>query len=109
MVNVEIVNEPVQIEIAGEPPVQIEVLRQTVEIETVAVQGVAGRDGIGSAYEHNQTAPSDVWVINHNLNYFPDVHVYVGAVEVVAEVLHLSNTTVQINLSFPRAGRARLS
>jgi hypothetical protein len=109
MVNLEVVNQPIELEIVGTPSVQLEVLRQTVEIEAVAVQGLSGRDGIGSAYEHNQTTPSDVWVINHNLNYFPDVHVYVGAVEVVAEVLHLSNTTVQINLSFPRAGRARLS
>ncbi len=71
MVNVEIVNQPIELEIAGEPPVQIEVLRQTVEIETVAVQGVAGRDGAsggGARFEYTQPTPSALWIINHNLS-----------------------------------------
>jgi hypothetical protein len=36
----------VSLEITGQPPVLLEVMQQTIELEMVAVQGLAGRDGI---------------------------------------------------------------
>jgi hypothetical protein len=60
------------------------------------------------AYEHFQAAPASVWTINHNLGYFPDIHVYnVGSSEVLAEIVHVSVNQALVYLTVPMAGRAR--
>jgi hypothetical protein len=82
---------------------------RATDLTSVAWGNVTGKPEILLAFEHIQNSPSDTWNINHNLGYTPDVHVYIGAVEVIAEVLQISNNQLQIILNSPRAGRARLS
>lgn len=74
MVNLEVVNNPVVLEIIGEPPVLLEVVSQSIELEMVALQGLAGREGVDgllSAFEFTQSTPSAIWTINHNRNTEP--------------------------------------
>lgn len=81
-----------------------------VEVVEVGLQGPPGAPGTpgGSAFEHLQPTPAAVWVINHNLGYYPDVHVYsTGGVEIIADVLHVSPNQAQVGFAAPTAGRAR--
>ncbi len=71
MVNLEVVNQPVLLEIVGTPPVQLEVLRQTVELEAVAVQGLAGAKGDkGDKGEPGEVAATLPW---SNVTAKPDL------------------------------------
>lgn len=72
-------------------------------------QGAPGRDGAANAFEFNQVTPSSLWNVNHNFGYRPDVHIYIGAVEVGADVTHISSNQLQISFNAPWAGRARMS
>ena len=105
---------------------------KTVVVSKVGGQGVKGEPGL-SAYEvwlslgnigskqdfiqslrgipevFQFTQPSQVWVINHNLGYYPQVTVYsLAHVEVEADVINVSVNQVQVQFSQPFAGSAQL-
>lgn len=76
---------------------------------TVGIPGPAGGGGGGGTiFEHVQNSAAATWIINHNLGYFPDIHVYtLGGSEIIAEVQHVSPNQARVYLAAPMTGRAR--
>jgi hypothetical protein len=72
-------------------------------------QGPPGPPGAsGGAYVHQQLTPATMWIINHNLGFYPDVTVLsTGLAEVDAEVVHISVNQVRVYFVTPFAGIAR--
>jgi len=80
----------------------------SVGVRPPRIVGPSGGGGAPTAFEHVQATPATTWVINHNLGFFPDIHVYtVGGAEIVAEVLHISPNQAMVYLAAPMVGRAR--
>lgn len=70
-------------------------------------QGAPGTSGAG--YVHTQVTSLSTWVISHNLGFRPSVSVYdVGGVELIADVVHLSENVLQVAFAAPTVGTARL-
>lgn len=58
-------------------------------------------------FVYNQTVPSSLWNIVHNLNKFPSVTIVDSAnTEVVGEIIHLNENEVQIIFSASFSGKA---
>lgn len=58
-------------------------------------------------FVYNQTVPSSIWNITHNLNKFPSVTIVDSAnTEVVGDVIHLNENEVQIIFSASFSGKA---
>ena len=76
---------------------------------TLASVGPQGVPGVGgSAYDHIQTAASDVWIINHNLGRRPSITLIdAGGSQIVGEVLHLSANQARAYFAIPISGSAR--
>ena len=65
-------------------------------------------------YRHEQTTPSDTWVITHGLYTYPVVDVYVSADGQLQKILpeavtYTSSTVVTISFSEPRTGFATVA
>lgn len=78
------------------------------------IQGIQGEKGdkgdIGGVYEHNQSAVSDVWVINHNLGYNPNVTIMdSGGSQVEAELWYNNLNSLEVRFSHGMSGKAYLS
>lgn len=73
---------------------------------TVGVSTVASlRDG----FVYTQSAPSALWIINHNLGYRPSVELRTpGGAVFAADILHISANQVQVLLVTVMAGTAHL-
>lgn len=70
--------------------------------------GAPGSGGSAVGYIHTQGSPALEWIVNHNLNVFPNVTVYsVGGQEVEAQVVHMSLNQTRIYFSTETAGSAR--
>ena len=62
-----------------------------------------------TSYTHTQAQAAAVWTIAHNLGYHPTVQARtVGGLVFEAEEIHLSTNVLQLRLSVPFAGTARL-
>lgn len=62
-----------------------------------------------SGFNYQQTTPSTIWTINHNLGYFPSVELLdSGSQEIEGTVSHVNVNQVVITLSPATAGIARL-
>jgi len=62
-----------------------------------------------SGFNHQQQAPSDEWVINHNLGFIPSVELFNGSgQEIDADVTHPSIYQTIIYFTTPVSGFARL-
>ena len=73
------------------------------------VSGGGGTSAQPTSYTHDQTTPSDGWVINHNLGYNPFVRIFIGNEEVTPDtIIHNSITQTVIQFTTPRVGVARL-
>jgi hypothetical protein len=71
--------------------------------------GPPGPSGSAAFYMHDQTTPSTVWTINHNLGFKPVVEVFTpGGLMMLAEIQHTSITQTLITFNTPTAGFARL-
>lgn len=68
---------------------------------------VVGGGGGATNYTHLQPTPSDTWTVNHNLGFFPDTEVFVGAEKVTAQVLNVSANQLLVYWSTPRSGSVR--
>ena len=77
----------------------------------IAGNGSPGDKGdIGGVYEHNQSAVSDVWVINHNLGYNPNVTIMdSGGSQVEAELWYNNLNSLEVRFSHGMSGKAYLS
>jgi len=91
------------------------VLRITMSVPTsgraVVMSGEVsgGTKAEAVSYTHDQTTPSDGWVINHNLGYNPFVRIFIGNEEVTPDsIIHQSITQTIIQFSTPKVGVARL-
>ena len=96
---------PVQIvEVPGVAPDDVVVLREeTVLLLTVAEQGPAGSSD--ATFTHEQTLPSSLWTVAHNLGKYPAVTVADNLREpLLADVSYPSLNTVQVAFSSARAG-----
>lgn len=71
--------------------------------------GPVGPPGTGAAeYTHTQSAPSDTWVINHNLGVYPQISFLTpGSVEFNAEIVHTSTSQAIAYMSSNLTGSAR--
>ena len=62
------------------------------------------------SYQHTQSAASDTWTIEHNLNFFPNVTVIdSGGNMVEANITYTNNASLVISLSSAISGVAYLS
>lgn len=65
---------------------------------------ISAADSAGTPprFEFVQPSPQITWVVNHNLGFYPTVHIYsIGRVEVEAEYTH--NTVNQTTINFNTA------
>ncbi len=75
-------------------------------------QGPPGDEGSGALgfFVHDQSIPSDVWVIDHNLSFIPQVTIVDSSGrEVEGDVIYTSPTQITVLFSAPFAGKAYLS
>jgi len=64
----------------------------------------------GGHYTHDQMVPSEVWVIQHNLAFFPNVMAFDSAgTQIVGGVNHVDKNNIIITFSHSNAGKAYLS
>lgn len=85
------------------------------EIDISLLPGVPNQQPVG-AFKWTQSSNSAVWVINHNLNFFPNVTVFDSSTtswqvgnELEGDVQHIDNKTLHILFSLPVKGTALLS
>jgi len=65
---------------------------------------------LGGTYTHNQDVASNTWVINHNLDYYPNVEIVNSAgVSVVGDYQFINTNVVVATFVDPFAGKAYLS
>jgi hypothetical protein len=91
-------------------------VRQIV-VSAPGPQGPAGLSGVQNdevvglvSYRHQQGAVSDLWLVNHNLNFHPNVTVYDSAGSMVeGTVDHTNAVSLTISFSDPISGVAYLS
>jgi hypothetical protein len=63
-----------------------------------------------TSFVYNQSAPSTIWVINHNLGFYPYVLTLDGGGTMIeGEIRYNSNTQVEVEFSTALAGVAHLS
>jgi hypothetical protein len=81
--------------------------------ELVAAKGEPGPQGASGAlfsYIHTQDIASASWIINHNLDGYPNVTAVDSTNrEIVGDVLYLSNNQLRIDFSAPNGGKAYIS
>ena len=78
-----------------------------VDIEMIfSLPGIS--TGSGSLpYIHDQSSPSNEWIINHNFGYTPVVDLLDTANrQIEAEVLHISNNQSRAYFNQPKSGKA---
>jgi hypothetical protein len=91
-------------------------VRQIV-VSSPGPQGPAGLSGVQESdvvelvsFRHIQSAVSNVWSINHNLNFHPNVTIYDSAGSMVeGTVDHINTLALTISFSDPISGKAYLS
>jgi len=73
--------------------------------------GPPGQSGQAISYEHTQVTPQASWVINHNLNYKPNVTVEEAGTghEIMCAIIHHTTNQVELQFNQSRAGTAHLS
>lgn len=81
----------------------------SVEIANTGPQGPAGPSQV-VAYHYVQNSTSDVWVINHNLGFYPNVTVQNSAGETCeGEIVYTTTNSLTITFSSAFSGEAYLS
>ena len=77
-------------------------------VDTDAIPGGGG--GMALSYVHNQGTPAETWVIDHNLNMYPNVVVEdSGGTTVEGEIVYNSAHQVTLTFSAAFSGVAYLS
>ena len=77
-----------------------------IHVYPVGGRGLPGPPGVGAVPTvYQQTTPSAMWTINHNLGYYPKVQVFsAGSVELMCDISHTSVNQVVINLNVAQSG-----
>jgi hypothetical protein len=104
---------------AGDVPSSVATGRYVRQIVVSAPgpQGPGGLDGVQSdeivglvSYRHLQNVVSTTWIINHNLNFYPNVTVYnTAGDQVEGLVTHDNENKLTITFSSAVAGKAHIS
>jgi hypothetical protein len=91
----------------------IEIIEEniTVDIGTVGPQGPAGTIDYGElGYVHDQMSASTTWLVEHGLNFIPNITVVDSAGTVIeGSYSYPNSSTVILNFSNSFAGKAYLS
>lgn len=71
-----------------------------------AIVGPPGDDGADiETYVHTQASAASTWTVNHNLGRRPAASVRsAGGIEVIAQVLHVSDNQLQVIFAVPATG-----
>ncbi len=97
VVNVSVQGDQVTVQQPSSPP--------SVSVSGVGVKGDSAVGGL--RYTHTQASPLDVWVVNHNFGYRPDITVFsAGGLKVDAEILHTSLNQATVTFDIPYVGTA---
>jgi hypothetical protein len=60
------------------------------------------------SYVHTQTTAETEWIVDHGLGYKPTVSVYtLEGVEIIAEIVQISNYRLKVRFGVPQTGYAR--
>lgn len=101
-------NRPQIVETDDSVEVSITETRATVVESPVGLQGPGGLDD--KHFVHNQTTPSDEWVIAHNLDKKPSVTVVDSADnQWQAEVEYVDQDNIIVRTQAPFSGKAYLN
>lgn len=111
-VTVEVIENPVQV-VVDNTNVSVDVVEQIVTLE-LGITGPQGATGTiqpeNLGYVHTQAIASNVWTINHNLIFIPNVTVVdSGGTVVEGSYDYPDNNTVVLSFSSPFSGKAYLS
>lgn len=76
----------------------------------VTKQYVDAQIGSDKNYIHNQSIPSSIWSINHNLNKFPSITIVdSGGTEVEGDVDHVDQNNITVTFSASFSGKAYIN
>lgn len=91
-------------------PIVVTVTPQAAPSITVNDIVVSGINQPAIAYHHTQNTPSNTWVINHNLDFYPNVTVAdSGGSLCEGEIMYTSTDSVTVTFSGAFSGNAYLS
>lgn len=115
----QVIEAPIVIQEITVDPITSEITLVTSDDNPIAVinagpqgpRGVQGPAGADSAFfNYTQVTPSNSWVINHNMGFYPNVTTFDDTGRLFeANEIHHSVNQLEIQLLTPRAGTARLS
>lgn len=92
----------------GQVELQDTIIAEVIEVGIVGPQGPSG--GAGSTYVHDQAIPNAVWVVTHNLGYYPNVTVEdSGGNEHMPDIVYNSNNQMTLTFIASMGGKAYLS
>jgi hypothetical protein len=104
---------PEIIEVVIPAPIQIIEIQIPSPIEFVEVQvrGIQGPSGdAANSVNWQQTTPSLIWTIAHNLGFYPSVEIYSdGGLRLYGQVHNLSLNLLNITFNTAVSGTARLN
>jgi hypothetical protein len=97
------------VEVAGQLPSFVISAPHAPLIEFTSV-GIRGADGSGAALYEASFVDANPWIVNHNFGRKPtSVQVLtVGAVEILAEVVHISDNQLRVLFVEPYTGSVRV-
>lgn len=88
------------LEVAAKTQSTLAIPAETIEIGTATI--------LSPNYTHLQTVPSQQWIVNHNLGYYPVIAITtLGGLAVLADPLHLSVNHFQLNFTHLVSGVCR--
>lgn len=99
------------VQIARTTALQVAGIRQTVVTNAgPGTQGPPGLDGAAAAsFDFTQATPASTWAITHMLGHKPIIDIRsAGGIEMVGEVVHISDNQTNVYFNSPQAGTARL-
>lgn len=111
--NVVIVDDglvPIDVHVDDDAPIVVSVPTPATTIDVIAIgyPGVQGEPGGSPAFTHVQSSAETTWTIAHNLGFRPTVSVTTtGGLQMLGDVVHLSDNTLQLTFAVAVAGIAR--
>lgn len=104
-------NTTTVVQLSPRTSLQVQQLRQNTVVNAgPGVQGPPGLDGAAAAsFDFVQPTPASPWVITHMLGKKPIVDIRsAGGVEMIGEVVHISDNQTNVYFITTQAGTARL-
>lgn len=85
-------------------------LAPQIAFQSMGIRGEKGADGAGASVHEQSFTDANPWVVNHNFGRKPTaVQVLtVGGVEILADVVHISDNQLQVSFAAPFTGSVRV-